>query len=249
MNTLREILDRLSDKEAEAALNPEDASPKVRAGVEALARNAKVDVERIAKEYKDAVMGSVVIIGVKGATAQEFATAAEKAGSIAINFTAVNDRLVKALKARGVGELYTSTAHFMLIDELSKLRLEYDMVQLPTPQVNAYSDGIYDAPLAIAIEKLLRKNYGTGLQSAVTRREIGARALQARFSGKKLPVVVYNLEEDVNVSFIPAPLTVVKSDKKVSDNIVKKQLSTIKAMLSSKPKQNDAQQMGSQEEA
>jgi hypothetical protein len=235
MNQLKEILSQLQDKEAEANLQPEDVNPNVRAGVEALVRNAKQSIEGIARQYREAVMANVVIIGVKGKTAKEYAEVAKKLGSLAVDYNLIQDRLTNNLRLRAVGEYFTSDANFKLIDELAKIRLEYDMTQLPTPVINAYNDGIYDAPLAIGIQKLLVKNYGTALESAITRREIGKQALESRFTGKKLPVVIYNLDRDVDARFIPAPMIVIESNGPVTENGVKKKLSEIRAQLNGKP--------------
>jgi hypothetical protein len=242
MNNLKELLQTLSEKEAEAAIEPTQTDPRVRAGVEALVRNAKAELGKLQTGYKDAVMSNVVIIGVTGKSAKEFADAAEKVGSLAVDFDQIVDRLATNVVARGSGDIYTSHAHFMLLDELSKVRLEYDIVQLPTPMINAYSDGIYNIPVREAISKLLLKNYGGSLQSAVTRRVIGNLALAARFSGKKLPVVVYNLNSDVDVRFIPAPATIIESNGKVTEALVKKKLTEIKSLLSDK--KDDSQTSG-----
>lgn len=231
MNKLKELLDTYQEKEAESKILPEDVDPKVRAGVEALVRNATAALPQLADYYRDAVIAYTVVIGITGKTAKEFAQAAESLGAIALDFNQVVDRIVKNVKGRAVGDIYNSDAHFKVIDELSKLRLEYNMVQLPTPRVNAYNDGIYESPIEVGVPILLSKNYGSALQSAVTRREIGKRALEAKFTGQQLPVVVYNLNEDLDTRFLPAPITSIKSDGVISAAQVKKQLSQIKKLL------------------
>lgn len=250
MNSLKEVLQRLTDVEADSKLEPTECDPRVRAGIEAKVRNAKQDLDRVSKEYKDALMNNVVVIGVTGKTAGDFATSAEKAGAIIVDFNFIVDDMADKLSRRAVGDLYTSDAHFKLLDELSKVRIEYDMVQLPTPQVNAYSDGIYNAPLKEAITKLFAKNYGSSLQSAVSRRTIGAKGLVARFGGKKLPVIIYNLTEQVDTRFIPNPVITITSDGKVTDNGVKKKLSEVKNMLLEKKEdsQTNGQSAQTQEE-
>jgi hypothetical protein len=231
MNQLKDILNTLQEREVEANIQPEDIDPKVRAGVEALVRNAKSSIETVSRQYREAVMENVVIIGVNGKTSKQFAEVAQSLGTLAVDFNLIQDRLVNSLKNRAVGELYTSDAHFKLIDELSKIRLEYDMAQLPTPQVNAYNDGIYDFPLNVAIPKLLLKNYETALESAITRREIGKAALSSKFAGKKLPVVLYNLSRGVDTRFIPAPIMTIDSNNEVTAAVVKKKLSDVKLLL------------------
>jgi hypothetical protein len=245
MNKLKELYTKILDVIADTEIDASATDPRVRAGVEAKVRNAKQDLERVKREYKDALIGHVVVIGVNGSSATEFAASAEKAGAIAVDFNFIVDKTAENLSKRAIGSEFTSEALFKLIDELSKVRLEYDMIQLPTPRVDAYADGIYNAPLREAIAKLFSKNYGSSLQSAVTRRLIGDKGLDAKFTGKKLPVIVYNLDQDMDVRFIPAPVTIITSNGKVTDNGVKKKLAEVKAMLSDKQEEtNDSQTNG-----
>lgn len=246
MNNLKELFNKILDVEADAAIDPTACDPRVRAGVEAKVRNAKADLTKVQDEYKDAIIGSVVLIAVTGSTAKEFADTAEKLGAISVDFDLIVNKLADNLSKRAVGNEFTSDGLFKLVDELSKVRIEYNIVRLPNPVVNAYSDGIFNTPIVEAIRKLLAKNYGSSLQSGVTRREIGKRALDAKFTGKKLPVIVYNLNEDVDVRFIPAPITTITSNGKVTDNGVKKKLSEVKGMLSSKLENDDVPQTNGQ---
>ena len=246
MNNLKELFAKILDVEADATIDPTACDPRVRAGVEAKVRNAKADLTRVQNEYKDALISNVVLIAVNGDTAKEFAETAEKLGAITIDFDFIINKLADNLSKRAVGNEFTSDGLFKLVDELSKVRIEYDIVRLPNPVVNAYADGIYNTPIVDAIRKLLGKNYGSSLQSAVTRRDIGKKALEAKFTGKKLPVVVYNLNEDVDIRFIPAPITTITSNGKVTDNGVKKKLSEVKSMLSSKLENDDVSQTNGQ---
>lgn len=241
MRELSEILAALKDTEATANIEPRETDPRVRAGTEALVRNAKADLERLYTEYKDTVINNVVVIAVKGKTAAEFAASAAKLGAVPVDFDLISERLATNLSKRAVGDIYTSDAHFKLLDELAKIRIEYDIVRLPNPQINAYNDGIYNSALRPAIDKLLLKNYGTSLQSAVSRREIGKHALESRFGGKKLPVVLYNLTGDVDTQFLPAPVTTIVSDGKVTDNSVKKKLTEIRSLLAVKKEGTEAE--------
>jgi hypothetical protein len=236
MNKLEEVLSQISEKEAEAAIHPEEVSPNVRQGVEALVRNAKADLEKINTTYRDLVMNSVVTIGVTGETAKEFAEKAESLGAVAVDFNLIKQRLVAALENSGQGEMYNSNMHFRLISELSQIRLDYNMISLPTPIINGYNDGVYDSPIVVAVDRLLDKCYGSALQCAVTRREIGKKALAIRFTGQKLAVVVYNMDRDADTQFIPMPTAQFVSDKEVTDEGVKKKLTEIKSLLNSKTK-------------
>jgi len=247
MNQLKEVLAKIEEKEAEAAIHPEEVNPNVRAGVEALVRNAKAELDKIYTSYRDLVMNHVVVIGVTGKTAQEFAEKAETLGAVAIDFNLIKGRFIKALLGAGQGEFYTSNVHMRLISELSQIRLDYNMVQLPVPQINGYNDGIYDAPIPEAVDKLLDKCYGSSLQSAVTRREIGKKALALRFVGQKLPVVVYNLDRDIDTRFLSAAVSQIVSNKEVTDELVKKQLTNVKKLLNQKSN-TDGQETATQGE-
>jgi hypothetical protein len=243
---LKDILKRLSDKEAEAAINPEDVDPRVRAGVEAIVRNAKVDLVAIEKEYKEAVMNNVVLIGVYGDYSKEFVNIAEGMGALAVNFTEIVETLSNNLLSAQLGNVYTSNVHFALLGELSRIRLKYDIVSLPTPIINNYNDNVYDQPIEVAVRRLLEKNYGSSLQSAVTRREIGRKALEARFSGKKLPVMVYNLLERVDTRFLPDPSADIVSNSVPNETVVKKKLTEVKNLLNKS--QNNGQSAQTDEE-
>lgn len=236
MNELKEALAKIEDKEAESKLNPGDADPRTRNGVEAMVRNAKKDLDKLYRNYKALVMNHVVIIGVKGASAAEFAKAAEQLGSISVDFNLVKNRLVTQLGKSAVGDVYSSHAHFRLIAELHKVKMEYEMKELPTPKINGYSDGIYDSPFNVAVSKLIDNNYGSSLQSAITRREIEVKALAARFSGKKLPVVVYNLDKEIDSQYLSQANTIIESDGDVTLDSVKKKLSGIAKSLTQKLK-------------
>ena len=201
-----------------------------------MVRNAKKDLDKLYRNYKALVMNHVVIIGVKGASAAEFAKAAEQLGSISVDFNLVKNRLVTQLGKSAVGDVYSSHAHFRLIAELHKVKMEYEMKELPTPKINGYSDGIYDSPFNVAVSKLIDNNYGSSLQSAITRREIEVKALAARFSGKKLPVVVYNLDKEIDSQYLSQANTIIESDGDVTLDSVKKKLSGIAKSLTQKLK-------------
>lgn len=248
MNKLKEMIDKIQETEAQSRIRPEESDPRTRNGVEAMVRNAKGSLEQLYSEYKEAVMQNVVIIGVSGETSKEFAEKAESLGSLSVDFNLIKDRLKNGLASRAVGERYNSNAHLMFLAEISQIRLEFNIVRLPVPQVNGYSDGVYDSPLNTAIDRIIENNYGASLQSAVTRREIGKKALEKRFWGKKLPVIVYNLEGVVDTNFIPLPVATVESSGKVTESSVKKKLSTIAAQLNGKVEdKNEGQEPQPQE--
>lgn len=253
MNQLVELLKNIEEKRAETKIIAEDADPRVRAGVEAIVRNAQGELSMLETKYKDAVMQSVVLIGLQGSTAEDFAVVAqEKFHAMAIDFRFLKSSLLNTLKSRNAGETYTSNVHFMLLDELSRVRTKYDIVRLPTPLISGYNDGIYDAQLSIAIDRLFEKNYGESLYSAVTRREIGNRALEKGFKEAMLPVIVYNFEGKVDSNFLPNPVTTIISTEFATVKSVKAALEDVKEIVTnnkvSNRKRSVRPQTGGQDE-
>lgn len=228
---LKELLTKISQKEAEAAIFPEDANPNVRQGVEAMVRNAKADLETLRKQYKESVLNAIRVIGVKGETSEQFAQIArETTGSVVLNFNSIVDRITKSLLSQALGDRYTTNAHFALVGELSRIRLEYDMVRLPSPMVSP-NDPVYGYPIVDAVPLIIEKNYGTSLQSAVSRRDACQAALDARFSGAKLPVILYNVKGDVDSNLLPNLIMTLESNDTPTEISVKKKLSQAKKLL------------------
>lgn len=241
MSGIKSLLDQLKDKRAEAAIIPEDAPPATRAMTDAMVRNAKVDVEKLETQYKDDVMSHAVLIGVTGNGSEEFANIAKyKHGAITVDYKGIYTQIVKAMKERRAGLTYSTQEHFLLLDELNKLKQQYKFQQLPAPTINAYSDGIYDGKLEESIAKIFKNNYGNSLYSAITRRAIGEKALAEGFSGKVLSVILYNYDGGVDTKFIPNPIKVIDTEAtKVDDDYVKTELLNVKKLFQKTAKKND----------
>jgi len=182
-----------------------------------------------------------VLIAVSGEGCREFAEiAAKDCGTVSVDFQGVTKKLVERLKARYASDTYNQGTHFILLDEFQKLKLEYEILRIAAPQVSGYNDGIYDFPLEEAVDKLLIKNYGDKLFSAISRREIGEQALNGKFNGKKLPVVLYNYTGSVDTDSLPLPLVTLAIDSKVTLKSVKKALTEVSSKLNKQmPEQKD----------
>jgi len=229
---IKNLLDQLRDKRAEASILPEEAEPRVRAGVEAIVRNAKQAVESLSDEYKNAVMAHVVLIAVRGPNSKEFADLAEaKMKTLAVDFTAIQTKLISNLVTRNASKTYGQNEHFLVLDEFNRLRIEQKFLSLPAPKIERYNDGIYEAPLELAIPMLIKKNYEGSLFSAMTRRTIGALALEKEFVGKFLPVVIYNYEPPVDQTFLPLPTVEVDADGKVTEKSVRSAMNDVRAKM------------------
>lgn len=236
MNKLKEMLDLIKEQKAVLAINPEDVDPRIRNTFEGELRNAKEKLEGLEDAYKNLVIGNTVIITIKGSEAENFASFAKEA-AVALDYKMLISDLVNSLKNRRAPEPYDSNTHFMLVDELNKIKIKYNMVRLPTPMVNGYNDGVYGSDLFTALDILFAKNYGEGLHSAIIRREIGDIALNGEFQGKKLPVFLYNHSGEVDVNFLPAPISAVEINKKMDKEEVLDKIKELRTVISGNKKE------------
>jgi hypothetical protein len=233
VTNLKELISKIEEKRAEAAVSPEDADPRVRAGVESVVRNAKRELETLEAQYKEAVLANVVIIAIEGEGSKEFADTARIAFEVpTVNYRGAIDRVTDSVKARSSRVDFGTQEFFMVLDELNKLKLDYNFLQLPAPKVNPAIDQVYDRPVATAIENIIKTNYDEELSSAVARRDIGTLALKLKFAGKHLPVVLYGYGGSLNESLLPRPIATVsvKSDE-VTKDFVKDVLTQVKTRL------------------
>lgn len=231
MNRLKELIDQIKDKRAMLAVDSGKVDPRVRGTFEGQQRAAEADLKLLEEQYKNEVMGHVVLIELKGEGAEEFAKVAKQA-AISIDYNQVVEDLTAALKSRLAPEPYDSNTHFALLEELQKLKIKENILRLPMPVINAYNDEVYGSPIRLALMNMFRKNYGGGLQSAISRKEIGRIALGYEFEGKKVPVFLYNVTIPVDTSFLPNPVSIIDiSEKEIDIEFVKSKLKEIKSVL------------------
>jgi hypothetical protein len=231
MNQLKELLKQLKDKQADSKIIPEQSDPRVRAGVEAMVRNAGPAIKDLENRYKEAVMGHVVVIGATGAGAKVFADMAVKQKCLGVDYTMIKTRFAKRLSERQRDAKFNQHSFFLLLDEIAKARIDYNMVRLPNPVNKGNAAGIIDQPLGEAVDRIIVKNYGQGLYSAISRREIGNAALAQEFSGKSLPVVLYNYAGSVDPSFLPNPVTTVDVPADVTEAFVRQVFSKVRSLV------------------
>lgn len=236
MNKLKNIMDQIKEEQAMLAINPEDVDPRVRNTFEGQLRNSKEKLAQLEESYKNAVMEHTVIITVKGSEANHFASLAKEA-AVSLNYKLILENLVSALEARNAPVPYDSNTHFMLLDELAKVRIKYNIARLPNPLVNGYNDGVYGSDLETAVDILINKNYEQGLYSAITRKEIGNVALNGEFTGKKLPVFIYNNDGQVDVNFLPMPIAVIEINKKMDKEEVLGKIKELRSVISGNKKE------------
>lgn len=233
--TLVNILEQLKDKKAEAAIIPEEADPSVRAGVEAIQRNAVEAVKQLERAYSDEVINHVAVLGVSGPYAAEFASVADKAVKvITVDFQAIVERLTNNLQQRNSGPSFNQHVYFTLMDELNKVKLELGISRMPQIKISNGSDSMFDRPIKEAVAAVLSSNYGNELFEAYTRNLVSRAAYQAEFSGAKLPVVVYNYTGTTNTSLFPSPVMTFDASSQPTQASVKSALSSFKQAVTGK---------------
>lgn len=232
---VKEIIGQYKEKLAESQVDPLNVSPGIRAGTEALVRNAVRDLPEIVRQYKDEVMKHAILIAAHGENSQEFANIAKyKFKTIAVNYYHVLDKMVASMRKRGVRDSFHNQEYSMALDEFGQVRMEYDIVQLPPPRINHNVDRVYNETLETAMKNLIEVNYNNQLYSVVVRREIGRQALEVEFAGKFLPVVLYNYNGNLDEALLPRPLMVVDCTKKVDEKFVGDKLAEVRAKLNPK---------------
>lgn len=242
MSDLKTLLELIAEKQAEASIKVEDVEFKIRAQAEAVKNNSAKQLQELKKEYQNMASNLTDIVTVTGSGAEEFCKKAEAYGVPSVNASYLKNRLVTVLKNSQVGSLYTSSAHFVLLNVFAQLRQDFDIAQLPTPVVNPM-DKIYDRPLDEAIKNLLDKNYGNQLESAIVKRQIGEAALNAKFSGKKNVVLVYNASNGLDEQMLPRQILSTEiSGTDLNDNDIKKLLGELRAKI--KQSNNKGQTLG-----
>lgn len=231
--SLKERISQIEEKRAEAALSVEDSDPRVRAGVEATIRNAIQTLEQLETDYKDAVIPMAALIAIEGDGSKEFANTARIAfDTPTVDYEGVTNRIIDNVRTRSGRNEFTTQEFFLVLDELNKIKLEYGILSLPVPRVNAGSDRVYNCSIEEAVRNLLKINYDEQLNSVVTRREIGKLALSMKFSGKNLPVVVYNYRGSLDEQYLPRPLVTVSANlAEVNKDYVKEVLTQVKNRL------------------
>src|ERR1700722_1649952 len=140
MSILKELLLELKDKTAESKIDPGSVPSSTRHGTEAKVRNAVIAIPKIETLYKEEVMASVFIVGVNGPNQEAFAKIAqEKFGKKTVDYNLVLTKLASRIKARHDIKTYSPQEGFLLLDELLKLKKEYNMSQIPMPRNNGFS--------------------------------------------------------------------------------------------------------------
>lgn len=251
--SLKELMNQLSEVEAEAAINVDEVDPAVRVGAEGRQRQAKSEVGQLRKRYLADVIPHVFIVAVSGPGSEQFGKlSSDKFDTIALDYKSLPKELANRLVARRCGEIYGQNEHWMLLTELNGLKNKYDIVRMPAPVFSALSS-YYNKNLHEAVELLLRETYQNTLSTHVLRAEIAAAALERRFYGTKLPVVLYNydqeLESGLDLTLLPRPVTLIDTTDDVTEESVKSALLKVKDLVGGSKKRKSAPKQDAEPEA
>lgn len=227
--TLKEILNTIKEKKAEANIDLDAVEPKFRGGVEGTIRAAKVSVDQLTEQYKQEVTKHLVLVAVNGPGAEQFANLAKSFKTLAIDFRGLAKSLAQRIRERNGQLVYTQHEHYLLLAELASVKAKYGIASLPAPSYS-FNDGAFGQTLEQAVDKVLTNNYNNTLYSLVVRKDLGLTALDAEFTGKTLAVVLYNCDS-VDSTYLPLPSEIVTAGESVDTDEVKKILSSVKNKL------------------
>jgi len=230
---MKELYEELMKNREMATVVMEDVPHKLRAGMEGHVRAAQSKSKELEERYRNTVAQKSVIISITGKYGEEFAKIAkEKFKTLSIDFLKVIDDIGDSIIKRGGQDIYTSKEHLMTMDELNKIKMKYQILQLPVFQ--AKFDGV--GPNTSIKQGLLTQfteQYGGSLYSAITYGEIGFEALDVGFKGNRLPVVVYNCITDIDSTILPKPAVTLKIQKKPTIESVKDTLINVRDQINS----------------
>ncbi len=232
---LKKLHEDLIRNKAEASIDLTATDPRLRAGAQGRQRQAVIEASRLEQVYKNEVVKNVVIIGVKGTGAEKFAEIAqEKYKTISVNyFKILNDIVENISVKRQGGKNYTTHVYHMVLDELNRAKLTYGISSIPVlqPRFDVLGNS---QPLRESLYKNFAHHYGSDLYSIATRYEIAQLALKKGFTGTKLPVVVYNYDEEtgINKGILTEPVAIVNvTDEEVTEKLVKENLTQVRDLI------------------
>ena len=237
MSRIKELLTQI-DQASEMANQELLSFPlEIRVGMEGHIRSAQDKLPKLEDEYMSEVIKNIVIIPVVGTKAEEFISVASKEYSVlAVNYYLASDSAAKGVIDRRHDDYYSSTAYNASLDEVYKLKTKYKIAR--TPYMESLGAEYYGKPLVDSFRTQFTKAYGNELFSAVIRGEIGKYALNNRFTGQKMEVLLYNYDPNLGLSeyFLPQPVPsfAVNENKKITKESVFDMLTKLKNKFTNK---------------
>ena len=188
---LKDILDKLTEKQAESRVDPLDCDRRVRSFVEGQVRSANEEIPKLELEYKEAAVKHAVIIAVHGSGAEKFGQVSrDTLHTLSIDFYAVAQEIADSVLNRGGSREYNTQEHWLLLNELLNIKSEYGIIQMQPPVIDYQKDGVLLSPTYDAIKLILDKNYGNSLYSAISRVKIGRLALESDGNSGNRPLAI-----------------------------------------------------------
>lgn len=232
---LKEILDKMKDKKAILNIHPSKVDPGIRSTFEGNQRAAKSELLSLENEYKKTAVKNSVLISITGAKAKEFV---QKASGqvIGVNYKQVLEDLNLAMVNSRQPETFQQQSFLALLGELNRMKARYGISAMPMPQNNLQALGVIGMEMKEAIKTIIEANYQDQLYSASSRVLIGELALAGNFSGKKLPVFMYNVGQP-DAYFLPSISKEVEINSEMNDDQVNEELKRIAESMKPKTKQ------------
>lgn len=204
----------------------------IRPAIEGKIRSAQASLRSLENQYRDQVVSQIALISVSGKYAKEFAEIAQsKFKTLSFDYLSPVERIASSVISRGGRDFYDSHEHWMVMDELNQIKLKYKLASIP-PLTAKFSQ----KKLREALIDSLGSTYSGSLYSAVLRGDIGNAALEAGFTGKILPVILYNYIEPVDERMVKEPVANIEVNDKPTERSVKEQLVKVKTALKPKTK-------------
>jgi hypothetical protein len=234
MNFLKDIIEKIQEKTAEANIDVKASAPGVRAGVEAIARNAREEIVMLNQQYRTAVASRVLLVEVVGEHAGEFAKIARsgKRQVPAYNYLEVADEIVAVLRTQTRNDSFTSNESLFFQTKVLELKALLGIQQMPPLKINEVQPTVYYQPIQEAVERSLEASYGNGLYDAYTLRSAQEEALKNEFIGNVMPILVYNFKAiDPDSRLLPPTFFVIDASQPVTRAYVQEQLNRVKELL------------------
>ena len=243
METLKPLMDEILDVKADMAIEPNEADARVRSGVEARVRNATAKLPALETQYRDNIKNHVVLIGVVGKGAKEFANIAKYVFKTATaDYGTLNNRLQTNFTNRSARMDFNNQESYMLLDELAKLKHEFGIYNLPNPSFNIGNVNLFGENTFKVLDQVLKHNYGHQLHTIALLNDIFKVALASHFGGKLLPVIIFSEEATeeslvIDEAILPKIVKVFTANETVTDDTVRAVLDDVKKLLNVKPSQ------------
>lgn len=237
MSRIKELLVSIEEADQMASQELLSFPFSIRSGMEGQIRAAQEALPKLESEYITEVVKNCVIIPVAGKQAEFFAKVAqEEFGVLGINYYQAADETAQAVINRRYDDYYSSNTYSASLDQIYQLKAKYKISKLP--YMEAIGAEYYGKSLFEAFRAQFTQAYGSELYSAVIRHVIGHYAIKNGYDGTKMPVIMYNYNENLGVSenFLPNPVPFfnLSDSKKITKDTVSEMLTKLKNKLTNK---------------